>query len=767
MEQLYNRRLGIQLDETSGFRLAECRFGGHAAGGGNFPEFDLLYADGRRPAVAADDPRLQVSLQREEDRLTVEYTLPGDFRAAIAYLLQEDRLTISVRVLEEAGAKLVSVGDRFFRLGKETADGEFQGAVIPSYSGRLLQFTSTPCAYHQEILQSARYIANFFALSYRRLGVILRPAHFSAVFAYGVGPEAIDLGLRQYFRPEQTENFATPLCHEERCVEFRLTPDDGRPQDWRDIAQFYRQEYLPDNPRLNPLYRDRMTSGSPLSGKTPNYADYLPIMSRLDYADQAFWVVCAHCPKFVNLDHLYWDFIPDPTRGDYFQFKKAAQIYGWLPYIHEDWDVVTKGRGWDEAYVRRRPGGELYQEGEWGGRASYFRSFIAFREQWPGFIDEVFDRWDVQPGDLWHDDVNGWYFWEDYNVAHPSTRDIDRQIRREVWTYCREKRGVSMSDECLMEGMTDLNDYSHWTFCYEAEVNDRIMMLPYLFLGKTYYAYTCFEAVPERDPRLPPINYAYSLLVGTKFGLTVSGPDYDMIAEAYFRNNLPWSYIADASILSLTEQDGRYTVRYSNGVELESCPRDNDYSLTVEGMRYHNRTPVNAKGFMALWESGAYPLAQGNARPFRTHLWQNHAEGELAGVKTTIRPDGSAEVEAATTLSPMPEDCRRYMRARQGGNNLEYLDTPDMLVLRRLPADIQCAETVELTEISSPENELRYIVRTEKRALLTVSLAEKGWGVRLYTEEYGRAEWHRELTVSCAGEVILSFQPYVYGERED
>ena len=72
-----------------------------------------------------------------------------------------------------------------------------------------------------------------------------------------------------------------------------------------------------------------------------------------------------------------------------------------------------------------------------------------------------------------------------------------------------------------------------------------------------------------------------------------------------------------------------------------------------------------------------------------------------------------------------------------------------------------------LTEISSPENELRYIVRTEKRALLTVSLAEKGWGVRLYTEEYGRAEWHRELTVSCAGEVILSFQPYVYGERED
>ena len=44
----------------------------------------------------------------------------------------------SYRVLEEAGAKLVSVGDRFFRLGKETADGEFQGAVIPSYSGRLL-----------------------------------------------------------------------------------------------------------------------------------------------------------------------------------------------------------------------------------------------------------------------------------------------------------------------------------------------------------------------------------------------------------------------------------------------------------------------------------------------------------------------------------------------------------------------------------------------------------------------------------------------------
>ena len=32
MEQLYNRRLGIQLDETSGFRLAECRFGAHAAG---------------------------------------------------------------------------------------------------------------------------------------------------------------------------------------------------------------------------------------------------------------------------------------------------------------------------------------------------------------------------------------------------------------------------------------------------------------------------------------------------------------------------------------------------------------------------------------------------------------------------------------------------------------------------------------------------------------------------------------------------------------
>lgn len=48
----------------------------------------------------------------------MEYTLPGDFRAAIAYLLQEDRLTISVRVLEEAGAKLVSVGDPVFPAGK-------------------------------------------------------------------------------------------------------------------------------------------------------------------------------------------------------------------------------------------------------------------------------------------------------------------------------------------------------------------------------------------------------------------------------------------------------------------------------------------------------------------------------------------------------------------------------------------------------------------------------------------------------------------------
>lgn len=237
-------------------------------------------------------------------------------------------------------------------------------------------------------------------------------------------------------------------------------------------------------------------------------------MSRLDYADQAFWVVCAHCPKFVNLDHLYWDFIPDPTRGDYFQFKKAAQIYGWLPYIHEDWMWSPRAAAGTrpmsaaaraESCIRRANGAAAPPTSAASSLSGSSGRALSTRCSTAGTCS---------PADLWHDDVNGWYFWEDYNVAHPSTRDIDRQIRREVWTYCREKRGVSMSDECLMEGMTDLNDYSHWTFCYEAEVNDRIMMLPYLFLGKTYYAYTCFEAVPERDPRLPPINYAYSLLVG-------------------------------------------------------------------------------------------------------------------------------------------------------------------------------------------------------------------------------------------------------------
>ena len=107
MEQLYNRRLGIRLDEKSGYRLAECRFGDQTAGGGVFPEFDLLNADGSRSRVATDDPRLQVSLTQGDQQLTVEYSLPGEFRAAVSYLIAEDRLSISVRLLEESGAKLV------------------------------------------------------------------------------------------------------------------------------------------------------------------------------------------------------------------------------------------------------------------------------------------------------------------------------------------------------------------------------------------------------------------------------------------------------------------------------------------------------------------------------------------------------------------------------------------------------------------------------------------------------------------------------------
>ncbi len=736
--------------------------------GPGFPLFDILLPDGSRAGIPPDHPGLACSFsQPDESTLSVVYELPGMFSALVRYDLQADGMEIVTEILSESGARMVSVRSAGFTLSPDSAGPDFKGIVIPEFSGRLLTFASTPCADHDEILQSAKYLADFFAMSYPDAGMIVRPMHFSAAFTYGVGPERLHAGAVQFFRPEKTENFLTPLCHTSLALRMALVTGRPCPQDWRDIALYYRRHFIPANTAKHPWYRDAVTSGAPLHGHFSDFADYLPVAARLDYADIALWVVCGHCPKTVNLDHLYWDFIPDPGRGDYLKFKKAAALYDWKTSIHQDMDLVTVGRGWDEQYVRRRPNGDLYQDGEWGGRKSYFRSFLGFRDQWPGFIDDVFDRWDVRPGDLWHDDVNGWFYWEDYNTDHPSTRHIDREIRREIWTYCRDKRGVSMSDECLMEGMTDLNDYSHWTFCYESDVNDRIMMMPLLFLGSTYYAFSCIEATPSRDLRLPPVNFAYSLLAGVKFGITVTGPDDDLYCEPYFKNNLMWSFIADAFVETLENQDGIWHVAYSNGVTLSADPAANDFTMTIGGIDYHHYTPVNHKGYMALWASGTYRIAPGIPAPFRTRLWQSHGEGAISGVTTRIDPDGAVSVTAETTVSEMPGDTRRYMRASQGNGNMDYIDTPDLLVLQRIPAAMRCADTVWMTEIASPENEYRFALDIAAGTMVSVEMLSGGWGVRLYTSELGKAVWERKLEFCSAGHEILSFQPYVYGDRGD
>ena len=48
----------------------------------------------------------------------------------------------------------------------------------------------------------------------------------------------------------------------------------------------------------------------------------------------------------------------------------------------------------------------------------------------------------------------------------------------------------------------------------------------------------------------------------------------------------------------------RHTLTYSDGTTLEVEVEESHYVLTKEGIRYDGFSPINSRGFMAVWKEG-------------------------------------------------------------------------------------------------------------------------------------------------------------------
>ncbi len=362
---------------------------------------------------------------------------------------------------------------------------------------------------------------------------------------YSIGPE---FTLRSYKDEERLSDDLTVAYH-------FLSPHDA---DWAGIGKCYRQ-YNFDHRGIRPL-KQRIENSQELAyasqamevrlrlgvkpvpyeiteqtpATEPPVRVFLTFKQVRDIFDEFHtqgikeaefcfvgWNIGGHDGRYPQL------FPVEPSLGGEEELRKTilyGQSLGYQVVAHNCYyDAYKIANSWDESYLRKRPGGELYKGGQWGGGQSYLQCLDRSYE--------LFAKNDLsQIGGL---GFKGIHYTDVlsivgplpcYDADHPQTRRQDAEARNHILGLCGKTFGGAQSEGPLDFAAPVLDRFIYTSIHTE---NSSQLELPYIDENVPLYA-TVYHGVMTYNMD----NRTFNTLPGEKEYL--ENIEYGGIPMAYF-----------------------------------------------------------------------------------------------------------------------------------------------------------------------------------------------------------------------------------------
>jgi hypothetical protein len=628
-----DKRLGVRLDERRNYALAGVWVDGvEFPSGGAFPCLELFDSSGAVHQVEADDSRASRP-ERSGTTLRVRYTWPG-FEADVTWRIEHGMITVSVAPVLEKDFKARGLGDggALLTIPITAPDAENTGYILrPLYAGEIDRFPPGRETVSLTYPQCWDYKCTFEALGYAGRAVIVRCPQFGCQWIAGAGDVngtySLRMGLIADFRPRRDNpgpysfwNLALVEPH----LDLQIVPVGDVNGDgvcnWVDIGVAYRRKFLRRNPdpdrKLPGAMIGKIDMAGPYTG-CPNYSQLIEQIRSVDFAPQTWWLVGAHTPPGYDFAVPPYADAPDPSHNgpggyDYFALKRDAAKVGARIGLHEIFHETTPlNSDWGKVPTRIQEYGE--HMGVWKGKtpsgpemwtiSKALDAMLAdgslFRE-----LDKHFRDWQVHRGDTWHwDTFTSFGGRADFSPAHPVTHGRDFRDRIEVLKGIKS-RGVRITSEGLQEGVSEFTDCVWYAKTEPGRKPDfpggeSVPLVAALFQGMTYYGVGW--------------HTAWDLLHGgTGFHETTGLRKIDA-ESVVFGTSLPWSLIADRTVLNMTRAGDVWTVTYDDGgkltVDLAGMTPAMSWKLEAGGRTYDaDHLPPTAFGVTARREGDGYVL---------------------------------------------------------------------------------------------------------------------------------------------------------------
>jgi len=545
-----NSNGSVELDEKRNFALTGITLNGvQYISGGIFPQFTCINVTGGIFTASCTDSRWKV-LQTQNG---ISYAANG-LEILINYSFENgETLKITTQVLSEGTWRLISVGDNG---GLISLPQEKDVAFVSCADGGRLYHKPTSW---RSMRFGSPLQANFIALLNKGSGLILHPEHNAYTIGFGGRNNKFSMGCEQFFRPSLTTQFAMPLCHKSLSIELIALPDmnsDGE-TNWVDAGVLYRDRYIKQNMHLDPALREGVCGKLPWSSATRLREKLLQLRQQVKGFPVSMWILAPVGPSS--------DFLPsEPLRKEWSVLKKEMDKIDIRLSPHDNLDdMAPEVAAADPSRIR------------WNDK---FRLMPAYKECFrrslndDSYIKTAIDArlklWSAQSGDTWHIDVFSHSPFEDYCPEQASTFETDFCDRYKWLSYIHDKRKIHVTSEFLGEGYHEVCDYGWWSLMWKdcAPDEQRIPLLPVLFLGRTYYGTYIPTAKTWVNHDIPcgHPNVGESLVWGVK----VHTQSFEEFAPLFEQQNRYWSKIADKTVKNIVLRDGWWTVYYTDGAIL-------------------------------------------------------------------------------------------------------------------------------------------------------------------------------------------------------
>ena len=611
----------LQFNPKRNFSLLEAEVNGHAlmaVPGQASPSFYAVNASGEMKKIKPSDENWNCRIVRQTpSSLTVSYQSKGGSIMEIDYEVKPDKLVVTNRIVKEADLRFESVENYLMtRMKPEDYGITANGKLIQSSDGRQRTFS------HEG--QSDYQTPNMVAVRTDKSILYYKPLNYSNNFGITVrlrkNEPVAEIGGKLYFRPAGFRNPATKLVHDKLAWQIETAGDvnkDGT-VDWVDCGLAYRDRYIKPNRNLNPLLRDNFIYYH--QGFT--YEKLAEACEKLDFASGIWWVK-RMLEDAGAADAFVYDLKPRPELGDLGKVKKRILETGSRVGPHYSMDAIgLDGGNWPEEFIKQGSDGKpqrycmMYQYADRKPYQIYYLDYLRSMRtgKFLPWLDRLMQACCQEKGDIIMLDTFICYARPGYNPEFPSTSETESEVKHEITKYLKDKLGITVTSEGIVEGGEDVTDYSagglntrDWMAgkLWQSKLPEKQVPLNTVIYNGATYKGLDWYAFRQKEP-----NYAATMILCGKFWDWSSGQFdnletlYSHCAKRFFMNNVFWAQVADAKITNIQQKDAEWMLSFDNGATITANPDKDSFTLKINGITYDGFTPFSSRGTMAVFKKG-------------------------------------------------------------------------------------------------------------------------------------------------------------------